>query len=273
MNYPSIFGNSAFFQNHPYALPCFVGALFPALGSLIGLIYLEEVSPPAQSMFHPDFHVTKPASNQTLPSRPTPSPPVEAAPSPNPHQVFTATTSTTIPTVIPPPVPASEESVDSKPPKLSALATKPVVSALVIYVGLLPRFLFSFLREKDTLADCRGFNSHALHIPVLPRPPNYRSRCTSGFSSFPLPPLTPLLDFPGLDSPLLLHPSFPRWPGFLRIRHWRRPQRVRDLLRRVSGFTIPLLAKEAWHSHAVQVFDALVSGNFLLFSCYELLCE
>ncbi|GEM08253.1 MFS multidrug transporter [Rhodotorula toruloides] len=47
-NFPSLFGNSTFFRNNPYALPCFVGALFPFLGALVGLFFLEESLKPTK---------------------------------------------------------------------------------------------------------------------------------------------------------------------------------------------------------------------------------
>ncbi|BGO90910.1 hypothetical protein NBRC10512_002338 [Rhodotorula toruloides] len=47
-NFPSLFGHSTFFRNNPYALPCFVGALFPFLGALVGLFFLEESLKPVK---------------------------------------------------------------------------------------------------------------------------------------------------------------------------------------------------------------------------------
>lgn len=41
--YPKYFGNNAFFLKYRYALPCFVGSIFPVIGIVIGLFFLQEV--------------------------------------------------------------------------------------------------------------------------------------------------------------------------------------------------------------------------------------
>lgn len=43
-NYPEYFGKSAFFLKYRYALPCFVGAIFPIIGIVVGVLFLKEVS-------------------------------------------------------------------------------------------------------------------------------------------------------------------------------------------------------------------------------------
>jgi MFS family permease len=43
-NYPEYFGKSTFFLKYRYALPCFVGAIFPIIGIVVGILFLEEVS-------------------------------------------------------------------------------------------------------------------------------------------------------------------------------------------------------------------------------------
>lgn len=41
--YPKHFGNNAFFLKYRYALPCFAGALFPLIGIVVGIFFLQEV--------------------------------------------------------------------------------------------------------------------------------------------------------------------------------------------------------------------------------------
>lgn len=41
--YPKYFGKSPFFLKYPFALPCFVGALFPIIGIIVGVLFLQEV--------------------------------------------------------------------------------------------------------------------------------------------------------------------------------------------------------------------------------------
>lgn len=43
-NYPEYFGKNAFFLKYRYALPCFVGAVFPIIGIIVGIFFLKEVS-------------------------------------------------------------------------------------------------------------------------------------------------------------------------------------------------------------------------------------
>lgn len=42
--YPKYFGDNAFFLKYRYALPCFVGSIFPVLGIVGALLFLQEVS-------------------------------------------------------------------------------------------------------------------------------------------------------------------------------------------------------------------------------------
>ncbi|KAK9900843.1 MFS general substrate transporter [Cystobasidium minutum MCA 4210] len=46
--YPKYFGNNAFFLKYRYALPCFVGSIFPVIGIVIGLFFLQETLPTAK---------------------------------------------------------------------------------------------------------------------------------------------------------------------------------------------------------------------------------
>lgn len=43
--YPYVFGHSKFLQEYKYFLPCFVGALFPLMGILVGYLCLAETLP------------------------------------------------------------------------------------------------------------------------------------------------------------------------------------------------------------------------------------
>lgn len=43
-HYPKYFGKNAFFLKYRYALPCFVGAVFPIIGIIVGILFLKEVS-------------------------------------------------------------------------------------------------------------------------------------------------------------------------------------------------------------------------------------
>ena len=42
--YPNLFGQNQFFLKYPYALPCFIAALFPLMGALTSFFFLDEVS-------------------------------------------------------------------------------------------------------------------------------------------------------------------------------------------------------------------------------------
>lgn len=42
--FPQLFGHSQFFREYKYALPCFVGAVFPLIGIVIAYFFLQEVS-------------------------------------------------------------------------------------------------------------------------------------------------------------------------------------------------------------------------------------
>jgi hypothetical protein len=43
--FPDIFGNSDFFKNYPYFLPCFVSSCGSLIGFIVGYFYLEESNP------------------------------------------------------------------------------------------------------------------------------------------------------------------------------------------------------------------------------------
>ncbi|GAA99033.1 hypothetical protein E5Q_05722 [Mixia osmundae IAM 14324] len=43
--YPRVFGRSTFLKAYPYFLPCFVGALFPLFGVIVGSFFLKETLP------------------------------------------------------------------------------------------------------------------------------------------------------------------------------------------------------------------------------------
>lgn len=109
----------AFFEKYPYALPCFVGALFPAAGKrfplLTSRIDLETLAMPAadsqfapspRSSFHNPYlthHLQAPSlhsSSLKRPSHPEPSPPQAQPPLPSlsnpPFPLFAATQSTAL---------------------------------------------------------------------------------------------------------------------------------------------------------------------------------
>ncbi|GAA5847710.1 hypothetical protein JCM9279_004995 [Rhodotorula babjevae] len=90
-NFPSLFGGSAFLRANPYALPCFIGALFPFLGAIVGFLFLDETLSPSSTS-------PLPVSTAAAPDSPA-EPDLDRArrKSTSRHGRFVAATSTTLP--------------------------------------------------------------------------------------------------------------------------------------------------------------------------------
>ncbi|POY73727.1 hypothetical protein BMF94_3265 [Rhodotorula taiwanensis] len=85
--FPSIFGHSEFFRANPYALPCFIGALFPFCGAVLGIFFLEETLKPARST----------SADDTVGAIASATPAAPGGVVNKRHQRFVAATSTTLP--------------------------------------------------------------------------------------------------------------------------------------------------------------------------------
>ncbi|KPV72186.1 uncharacterized protein RHOBADRAFT_56008 [Rhodotorula graminis WP1] len=93
-NFPALFGGSAFLRANPYALPCFIGALFPFLGAVVGFFFLDETLSPSSTAPAP----AKAATATVVPvSAAEPDLDRARRKSTSRHGRFVAATSTTLP--------------------------------------------------------------------------------------------------------------------------------------------------------------------------------
>ncbi|GAA5893320.1 hypothetical protein JCM8208_004408 [Rhodotorula glutinis] len=88
-NFPSLFGGSTFLRTNPYALPCFIGALFPFLGAVVGFFFLDETLSHSSSVPPPASATAAPVSPADLDRA--------RRKSTSRHGRFVAATSTTLP--------------------------------------------------------------------------------------------------------------------------------------------------------------------------------
>ncbi|KAJ9074005.1 hypothetical protein DSO57_1010759 [Entomophthora muscae] len=59
-NFPALFGNSSFFKEYPFALPCFASSTLCGISMILGFFYLEETLSRASSAMDSTLSVTTP---------------------------------------------------------------------------------------------------------------------------------------------------------------------------------------------------------------------